>query len=59
MSLQKSNGSDKDWREIAAEVVSETNPEKLGRIINELCDALDKRHRPNQVRSDMPDRQSA
>lgn len=46
-------------REIAAEAANETNPEKLSRIIKELCDALDKRHPQNQVRSDMLDRKSA
>ena len=34
----------KDWRDLAAAATRETDPEKLGHIIEELCGALDKRH---------------
>ena len=59
MSQQKPRCSDKDWREIAAEAANETDPEKLGRIIKELCDALDKSHPQNRVPGDMLERKSA
>lgn len=40
--------SEKDWRDLAVAATTETDPEKLGRIIEKLCDALDKRRAQKQ-----------
>ena len=44
----KSKSSEKDWRDLAAAATRETDPEKLGQIIEELCGALDQRQAQKQ-----------
>lgn len=34
---------EQNWRDLAAAASAETDPEKLGKLIEELCSALDKR----------------
>lgn len=51
MSQEMSKPSERDWREIAEQATKETNPEKLVRIVEELCGALDKRNQQNQSQS--------
>jgi len=48
MSEMKSNTSEKNWRDLAA-ASRETDPEKLCRIIEELCGALDKARKQSQT----------
>ena len=38
--------SKKDWRELCAAVASESDPQKLGSLVEELITALDDRHSP-------------
>lgn len=45
----QSKPSEKDWRELAAAATRETDPEKLCRIIEELCGVLDKRRAQSQI----------
>lgn len=59
MSEKTSKSSERDWREIAEEATKETNPEKLFRMVEELCGALDKRNQQNQSRSTPPVKKSA
>ena len=56
---EKSKFSDRDWREIAEQAAKEMNPQKLARIVEELCTALDKRNSQNQLRSYTTERKSA
>ena len=50
MSEMKSKSSEKEWREIAEQAAKETNPQKLVRMVEELCGVLDKRNQQNQQR---------
>jgi hypothetical protein len=59
MSEKKSISSEKDWREIAEQAAKETNPQKLARMVGELCGALDKRNQHNQSQSTPPIKKSA
>ena len=49
MAEMKSKSSEKDWRDLAAAATRETDPEKLGRIIEELCGALDQAQKQSQT----------
>lgn len=55
---EKSEPSDRDWREIASQAAQETNPRKLVVVIEELCTALDRRSQ-KQSHSYTPDTKSA
>lgn len=48
MSEKTSKSSEREWHEIAEEAAKETNPQKLLRMVEELCSALDKRNQQNQ-----------
>lgn len=49
----------KDWRDLAAAATRETDPEKLGHIIEELCGALDKRQGQKEAQATRPTKKSA
>lgn len=51
--------SERDWRDLAADATKETDPEKLVRIIEELCGALDKRQAQKQSQTASPAKKSA
>ena len=55
----KSKSSEKDWRDLAAAAASEADPEKLGRIIKELCAVLDKSQARKQPQAAPPVKKSA
>ena len=40
----------RDWRDLAEQASKETDPEKLARIVEELCGALDLRAAQRQVK---------
>lgn len=52
MSELKWQSSEKNWRELAAAAARETDSEKLARIIEQLCDALDERTHAHMGASD-------
>lgn len=49
MSEMKSKSSEKGWRYLAAAASRETDPEKLYRIVEELCGVLDKTRKQSQT----------
>jgi hypothetical protein len=54
-----SDGTHRDWRDLAEQASKETDPEKLVKLIAELCDAIDHQTTPRQVKpldrkSDIP-----
>lgn len=57
--LKDIEGDSDHHAERQLQAVRETDPEKLVRRVEELCGALDKRNRQNQLRSETPDRKSA
>jgi len=42
---EKANGNDKEWRRLCELVVTESNPERLSRLIDQLLEELDARRR--------------
>ena len=58
MAEMQSKFLEKDWRDLAAAATRESDPEKLGRIIEELCGALDKCHAPKQSQTNPPAKKS-
>ena len=50
---------EKSWRELAAAATRETDPEKLCRMVEELCGALDKRQAEKQSLTTAPTKKSA
>jgi len=34
------------WKEVAKQIINEPDSEKLGSLVQELCDILDKTHKP-------------
>ena len=56
---EQSKSSEKDWRDLAAAASREYDPEKLGRIIEELCGVLDKRQAQKQSQNAPPAKKSA
>jgi hypothetical protein len=59
MAEMQSKPSEKDWRDLAVVATRETNPEKMCRIIEELCGVLDKRRAQQQSQTDPPAKKSA
>ena len=44
------NGIHSDWHDLAEQASKETNPEKLVKIIAELCKAIDHQSAPQQAK---------
>jgi hypothetical protein len=49
-----SESQKKDWRELCASVASESDPKKLGSLVEELIKALDERQSQLQVATPRP-----
>lgn len=55
----KSKSSGKSWTDLAEDAARKTDPEKLSRIVEELCGVLDKRQALDHLHSDPQANKSA
>jgi hypothetical protein len=46
--MSSNDGTGRDWRDLAEQAAKETDPEKMVKLIQELCSAIDHQARPQQ-----------